>query len=373
MEHLHLEISIERAVAINAASPDYGCQAYPVGQALLEALSPEERDWLAGATTGYTHYSTPSGQVCAYRVCGSSLELTMPVSLESVVSALRVARVRDLDKRAKREVERAAGIERLAAGWLAKPLTEVVELFRSESYSHRVTWEVRVHVPEVRNYSPESQAGVRDEDLTSDPRVKARMAGEVAARTAELEAEAVRLNADLAAAKAKAEAVAAAAEAEAEAKAADNLRTYEAYLDEHGTESQKDREANGRLPVQEILDQRKAELLPDLRPYERITREDVEHSPLCDESEAPSFRAWDYDGPVSAETWAEYMAIEYAVKLLNPDGTAAVKMRAHRGVCPNEDCTTPATERLSALATVIWAGHKLQREYALPGTPISED
>jgi hypothetical protein len=154
-------------------------------------------------------------------------------------------------------------------------------------------------------------------------------------------------------------------------------------INQYGSESQRERHAEGRLPESELRALACALLfrsLDDLPRYRRLEPNDIRHEPArprvraCtgtgfkNESIAQFKVDDDYRGPMSSDQWAAWTKIRNALRgfppldLAQDVGLVAHKIRRHEGECVG--CGA-RRQRLSVLVTVQFYGLVLSREYAL--------
>jgi hypothetical protein len=141
----------------------------------------------------------------------------------------------------------------------------------------------------------------------------------------------------------------------------------------HGTESQRQRLAEGLLPPEEV-----SELLADVAfrglagepAYAKIQRAEVTHADDCDCGQD----IYDsYRGPadaVSAEVFARVLELRAKLEAslpglrdALPGAEVAQTIQVHRLWCEGEDCGS--VERFGLLVAVSWRGAKVLREFSL--------
>jgi hypothetical protein len=147
-------------------------------------------------------------------------------------------------------------------------------------------------------------------------------------------------------------------------------------INQYGSESQRERHAEGRLPEQELRQLACVMLFRslDLPRYRRLEPDDIRHERPCNgsgfsgESIVRFGADDDYRGPMSAEQWASWTTLRNALRgfppldLAQDVGVVAHKIRKHEGKCVG--CGA-RHHRLSVLVTVQFYGLVLSREYAL--------
>lgn len=142
------------------------------------------------------------------------------------------------------------------------------------------------------------------------------------------------------------------------------------WLNDHGTESQKARFAEGFLPDEELWNAiRDWAFLPlqDLPRYERLKIQDVHHTDDCDMYDRESCSA-DYDvNDATALTADEYERLKTVRQLARAcpiDTEVVARLHTATPACARESATY-VVRRLGVLVSGSFAGRPLSREYAL--------
>lgn len=164
-------------------------------------------------------------------------------------------------------------------------------------------------------------------------------------------------------------------EAREKQEAVERKAAVQKWIDDHGSESMRDRAREGLLPEKELLDAVREQLFAPLdgfARYVRLTDADARHDRDCYAPDATiKYRTEDADELTSNE-YEVLKAIRAAsVEVDEVSGAEAssewaseVQPREHRIMCDRSDCPGQ-TFRRSARVSIKWNGHTLTREYAL--------
>lgn len=372
METLILKGWLDRDDAIKAGKAEFGSLEVRIGDAIVEALSPEERAWLARSHKGEVLVS------CRRRSWDSDVHGALqvpPVRGEGwVLAAIRAAYAKFVatEEAYKASVEEAAdyicsrttdqllsacdvNFDGSTAGNSAhlarqcergKAHLEAVQRELEARRRAQQAEKVQKELDLLLAMPLEKLAGVRLCDVSQDARetdgFKARHALALREKEERELAESVRKAKQVEAGKAE----------------------FDRYVREQGTASQRARHEAGVLPEKEILERRRDELLPDLLAYEKLTENDVR----CDEENhttVPKFSSSEYSGAMSEQLFDEFHQIR---DLIPP--SAQVELRCHECWCGARGCEGAIVYRFSVRASVTWAGYTLTRAYGIDGTAV---
>jgi hypothetical protein len=150
-------------------------------------------------------------------------------------------------------------------------------------------------------------------------------------------------------------------------EAAESRSARDAWIRDHGTDSQRARYAEGLLPEAELLDAVRgwafAPLVGQSR-YVRIEHREVRHDDECYQQHIECDVLASDDDQAEGLSEIEYEALARIRELAKGCPLpATVEAREHW--CRCESCKSPYVTRQSAHVTVTFAGRGLSREYAL--------
>jgi hypothetical protein len=372
MEALVLKGWLDRDEAIKAGKAEFGSFEVRIGDAIVEALSSDERAWLARSSEGRVLVA------CRRRSWDSDVLEPLPVppvrGVDWVLAALRAAYAKFVATEAayKVSVEEAADyicgqtIDQLLAdrdiNADGSPAGNTASLAskcaRGKAHFEAIQREIeaRRHAAHVEKLKKEIDLllamplskleNVRLCDVSQDVRETESFKARYALALREKEER------ELAEASRKAK--------QAEAGKAE----FDRYVREHGTASQRARHEAGVLPEKEILERRRNELLPDLLAYVKLTESDV----LCDEENhttVPKFSSSEYSCAMSEQLFDEFQRIKADILEVSP--SAEIGLRCHEAWCGAYGCEAGIVLRFSVRASVIWAGHTLTKAYGIDG------
>lgn len=307
METLRLKGTVDKKEALLAGRASFGSLFVEVTNEILALLSKEERQFLAeqhGTIDLKLPPEEPSAKIVAEAIC-----------------------------QAKQNQQ--AEIDAAVAELLAKPLLEIPDMY-SRTVRLAEKSEVGRELIARANEAKLAARKTKDAELLKTTEENQRRNAEKAATAAKI--------------------------------AAENKSIEEAFIASRGNLNQRERYEAGCLPIEDLLNLRKADredpVFPEMPMYTRICGEDIQCTEECYHREI-NFTSEVYTDAVSAKVWDDFQAIKTAVLKCSPE--AKVEIRKHKGWC--NSCDT-CEYRLSVRASVKWAGHDLVRFFRLDGTEL---